>query len=448
VWAAGAGETRWSGLTSVGLAAVADVADALYQVFDPARPLAANETALYVDWQNEVGIEDVKNTLVNAFVRAGDQNVWRLFSGHRGVGKTTELLRVGQRLENGVRGTKFFVSMLRSERWLDLDDIRAEDVAFQIIRQLVTDLIDRGGMGFKAEAAKGWGRRVWDWVRESDIQVGPDWLSVSFTLKDFPGKRDEFRELLRGQLPSLFDTVNQELLDPAREHLAREGIAGGVVAIVDDLDKIPQRVLGDVQKTTNHEQLFLHQGRLLRSLRCDVLYTIPIELAYSNAQNELVNAFGGSILSLPVIALRDRDGHPQELAVEALRRIYQRRVDEANPWNVAVFSDEASLQEILDSTGGHVRSLCIAMREILTQVDGLPIDSQVVARAFQRLTRNMRRGLEPGDGAVLLDIARDCKGSPDPAFFRLLRNGYILAYQDDESDWYRPHPWLGSVDAL
>jgi hypothetical protein len=298
---------------------VDDVLKALYGQFDPLRPLGADETWLYVDWQVDVGIEDVKNTLVNAFVRGGDQNVWRLFSGHRGVGKTTELLRVGERLAAGVGGTRFFVSMLQSEQWLDLDDIRAEDVAFQMIRQLVTDLIGRGGMSFMAAQAKGWGRRIWEWAGQTGIQVGPDWLKLSFTLKDFPGKRDEFRDLLRGQLSSLFDNVNQGLLLPAREHLAKQGIDGGIVAIVDDLDKIPLRLVGDAQATTNHEQLFLHEGRLLRSLHCDVLYTIPIELAYSHAQNELVNSFGGRILSLPVIALRDKNGRPQPAALEALR---------------------------------------------------------------------------------------------------------------------------------
>jgi hypothetical protein len=427
---------------------MADVADALYQVFDPARPLRADETGLYVDWQRDVGIEDVKNTLVNAFVRAGDQNVWRLFSGHRGVGKTTELNRVGQRLESGVRGTRFFVSMLASERWLDLNDIRAADVAFQMIRQLVNDLVARGGMGFKAEAAKGWGRRIWDWAKASEIQVGPDWLSLSFTLKDFPGKRDEFRELLRGQLPSLFDQVNQELLAPARKQLAGQGYAGGIVAIVDDLDKIPQLVLGDAQGTTNHEQLFLHEGSLLRSLQCDVLYTIPIELAYSHAQHELVNVFGGRILNLPVIALRDRNGDPQAAGLDALRCMYELRVAEANPAGVAVFAEEAQLDDVLHSTGGHVRSLCIAMREILGQVDDLPVERPVVERAFRRLTRDMRRSLQPGDREVLIAVAADGRESSDPAFFRLLRNGYLLAYQDDESDWYRPHPWLGPADQL
>jgi len=152
---------------------VADAADALYRQFDPLRPLAADETRLYVDWQRQVGIEDVKDTLVNAFVRGGDQNVWRLFTGHRGVGKTTELLRVGQRLAEGVRGSRFFVSMLRSEQWLDLDDIRAEDVAFQVIRQLVTDLVERGEMSFKAEEVKSWGKRILEWLGKTGLEVGP-----------------------------------------------------------------------------------------------------------------------------------------------------------------------------------------------------------------------------------------------------------------------------------
>jgi len=430
---------------------VPDLADELYRQFDPVRPLAADETALYVDWQRSVGIEDVKDTLVNAFGRGGDQNSWRLFTGHRGVGKTTELFRVGQRLTDGVRGTRFFVSMLRGEEWLDLDDIRAEDVTFQLIRQLVTDLVERAGMSFKAEEAKGWGQRIWDWAKQAGIQIGPDWLRLSFTLKDFPGKRDEFRELLRGQLPSLFDNVNQRLLAPAREHLAGQGIQGGVVAIVDDLDKIPVRMLGDAQGTTNHEQLFLHEGKLLRSLQCDALYTIPIELAYSRAQNELVNTFGGRILSLPVIALRDQAGRDSADGMAVLRAIYDRRVGSAagaGPAGSPVFADDAVLQEALRSTGGHVRSLCILVRELIDQIDALPIGRDVLERGLRRLARDMRRGLQPGDREVLAAVAAAGRDCDDPAFFHLLRRGYLLAYQDDTSDWYQPHPWLGPIDEL
>lgn len=425
-----------------------DIKQALYRQFDPMRPLAADETQLYVDWQDQLDLEDVKDSLVNAFVLGGDQNVWRLFTGHRGVGKTTELLRVSERLSRGVGDSRYFVSMLRSEQWLDLDDITAIDVAFQLIRQLVTDLVERGGMSFKAEEIRGWGRRIVDWVSQTGLEVGPDWMKLSFTLKDFPGQRDEFRELLRGQLPTLFDNVNQRLLTPAREHLAKAGYSGGIVAIVDDLDKIPQRALGDAQGTTNHQQLFLHDGKLLRSLHCDVLYTVPIELAYSNSQNELVNTFGGRVLSLPVLPLRNNDGVPQPRVLAALRSIYERRVQEAGAIESAVFAHDALLADMLGSTGGHVRSLCIAMREMLVADSDLPIDTDGMTRALSRLGRGMRRGLERGDQEVLRAVDADGQRCDDPAFFRLLRNGYLLAYEDDARDWYAPHPWLGPVEAL
>jgi hypothetical protein len=424
---------------------VPGVIDALYQQFDPQRPLGAEETRLYVDWQQTVGTEDVKNSLVNAFVRSGDQNVWRLLSGHRGVGKTTELFRVADRLESGASGHRYFVSMLRSEQWLDLDDIRAEDVAFQMIRQLVTDLVGRGGMSFKSEEVRDWGQRVWEWFKQAEVQVGPDWLKLSFTLKDLPGRRDELRELLRGVLPSLFDNVNQRLLDPARKHLAELGYDGGIVIIVDDLDKIPPQVVSQRQDITNHEQLFLHEGKLLRSLRCDALYTIPIELAYSHAHNELMSTFGGRILNLPVIALHDQAGNPRTDALAALRAIYQRRAIEANAAEVAIFGDEDLLTRALQSTGGHVRSLFLLLRELLGDVMELPITEPVLNRVLSRLARDMRRGLQAGDREVLAVVAEQGEEVDDPAFFRLLRGGYLLAYQDDATDWYLPHPWLRPV---
>ncbi|HET7476745.1 MAG TPA: hypothetical protein VFJ97_12090 [Dermatophilaceae bacterium] len=423
----------------------ADVTDRLYRAFDPMHPLGAHEKNLYVDWQREVGIEDVKSTLVNAFVRGGDQNVWRLFSGHSGVGKTTELLRVGERLGEGVRGRRFFVSTLRGEQWLDLDDIRAEDVAFQLIRQLATDLVNRGGMSFKAEEVRGWGSRIVEWLGKAELSVGADWLGLSFTLKDFPGQRDEFRDLLRGQLPSLFDNVNEKLLRPAREHLARQGYSGGIVAIVDDLDKIPVRVIREGAALTNHEQLFVHEGRLLRSLRCDVLYTIPIELAYSKAQNELTNQFGARVLNLPVIALRDQDGQPQPAGLKVLRKIYDLRVAAATT-REPVFAEPRLVDEALASTGGHVRSLFVLMRELLDQVDQLPISAEVLTRVLRRLRRDMHRGLTPHERALLDQVAGDGREVDDEGFFGLLRSGYLLAYLDDGTDWYAPHPWLGTLD--
>jgi hypothetical protein len=68
-----------------------DQLDALYQQFDPEHPLGASEEELYVDWQKELGGDDIKRMLARNIMRSGPVAVTRLFTGHRGIGKTTEL---------------------------------------------------------------------------------------------------------------------------------------------------------------------------------------------------------------------------------------------------------------------------------------------------------------------------------------------------------------------
>ncbi|HLI82416.1 MAG TPA: hypothetical protein VKV17_00785 [Bryobacteraceae bacterium] len=74
---------------------------ALYQKLDPLQPLPAEDTQLYVDWQRELfASDDIKLQLARGFARSGaGVPVTRLFTGHRGSGKTTGLNRVKQMLE-------------------------------------------------------------------------------------------------------------------------------------------------------------------------------------------------------------------------------------------------------------------------------------------------------------------------------------------------------------
>ena len=126
---------------------------ALYQQFDPAKALEA-DSKLYVDWQDELKDElqrdDLKPRLAASISLSGDEHVTRLLTGHRGVGKTTELKRVQRILEGNPTGRavgvgrRYFVSFLEAEEWLDLGDVGAPEIVFQIVRQLVDDLRKAG----------------------------------------------------------------------------------------------------------------------------------------------------------------------------------------------------------------------------------------------------------------------------------------------------------------
>jgi hypothetical protein len=92
-----------------------------------------------------------------------------------------------------------------------------------------------------------------------------------------------------------------------------------ILIIVDELDRIPQKVFND-RGLTNHENIFLDHAGILRSLNCDVLYTIPIELAYSRCRQRLRDVYGSDILSLPVIPVTCRTGDPFEPGIKAIAK--------------------------------------------------------------------------------------------------------------------------------
>jgi hypothetical protein len=96
------------------------------------------------------------------------------------------------------------------------------------------------------------------------------------------------------------------LLPAARTHLATQGFQD-IVLVIDELDKIPQKVLSD-QGLTNHENLFLDNAATLRAISCSLLMTIPIELAYSPAQGRLRDDYGAAIGTIPLVTVADRAG--------------------------------------------------------------------------------------------------------------------------------------------
>lgn len=289
-------------------------------------------------------------------------------------------------------------------------------------------------------------------TRLESVEVGIDPLTFSFALNDFPTDRREFRDVLRGQLPTVYDLVNRELLPAAREHLATQGFED-VLLVVDDLDKIPQKVLSE-QGLTNHENLFLDNASTLRAISCSLLMTIPIELAYSPAQGRLRDDYGAAIGAIPLVTVEDRSGAPVVAGERALAEVIGRRArvafDEPNldPAEAAqrIFATPADLSRVLHLSGGHLRSLLVMLTELLDWVDELPVPTATLDRYVPRAAKDLARGLLPEARDVLRAVSASKGASSDPRFFELLRNHYVFAYESGDGEyWYDANPLLGEV---
>ncbi|MFN7959946.1 MAG: hypothetical protein U0002_01615 [Thermoanaerobaculia bacterium] len=423
---------------------------ALYREFDPTRPLEAGE-AEYVDWQKELGLDDVKPRLARSLSLSLDAPVCRLFTGHRGIGKTTELKRVKRLLEEGAAGQRYFVCYLESERWLDLEDVQAPEVVLHIVRQIVDDL-RRKEVPLGESALGGFLNRLTELMKSEvelkEVKVPAGLVDFGFAIKDVTHARRKLRELLEGRLPDLYDLVNREVLEPARRFLAKPENGGyaGVVVIVDELDRIPQKVLND-QGLTNHENLFLDNARRFRALACHVVYTLPIELAYSTCRGRLQATYGTEILHLPVMPVCHRDGGGDPKAVAMLQRLVEARLAKAGATVQQCFAAPELLERLCRLSGGHFRNLFLLMRSALERSGALPLAEPVITRAVRRQAVDLSIALRREDWEILrrAHASKQAEDGDSGSWLRLLKDGYAFAYEDEQGAWYDWNPLLAEV---
>lgn len=238
----------------------------------------------------------------------------------------------------------------------------------------------------------------------------------------------------------LAELANDRILDPAKRWLKGRGY-DDVLVIVDQLDRMPRRL---VHGQTNHEVFFCDQSGPLRNLHCDLLYTIPIELAYSRCRNRLEDIWATKIVSLPVVPVVDRAGGPVPAAEEALAEIVSRRARAAGFESGQVFEQAGSLTRLMRLSGGHVRSLFLMLTGCLQRAQGeLPIPSHVVETTIHTSARDFAKGLRSSDWKLVQSVREDhAKHDEDDAWYELLKNFDVLAYEDDEGEWYDAHPLL------
>jgi hypothetical protein len=429
--------------------AVVDFA-CLYERFDPAVPLEPGDPA-YVDWQPEVGLIDVKRQLSNSVLLTRGQCVHRLFTGHRGGGKTTELKRVAERLRHGGPdgyGRRSFVSYLDADDTIDLDDVDPTDLVLAIVRQLVTDLRAAGHLdintGRKLRAFLEAAREVVWGLPETgvDLTVGDPWgiVELSTVLKRQPSVRREVRRLLEGRLPTLYDAINDELLPTVREQLKRAGYSDSVVVIVDQLDRIPA---GD----DRHRTVFWEGRGKLRALSCHIVYTAPIEYAYSRAAPTLEGEYG-ELLGLPLLPVTATDETTKAAAFDCARRVATTRIEQCGTKETELFESPEVLDDLVHLSGGHLRSLFLLLRTAIETSDLVaPLRASHVERVVRGLAAKYLEPLEAPEREVVR-LVHASKAKPDDEaqlgrFYELLRDQYVFAYAVEGERWCDWNPLLG-----
>lgn len=420
-------------------------------VYNACDPHEAATSEYYLDCGEARGDSALTDQFLKHLELAND-HLKVLFSGHVGCGKSSELVRLRDRLKNpGDSHRRYFPILLDVSEYLDDFDASLTDILLAIVTELAQTLRDDLGIDIKDKYFAKQFDEIKGFLGDVEIkegEVGLSWLKVKLQrLKRDPDARKKVRDALKPRLSNILEEINI-VFAKARVEVKKIDVPMGqqtyddIVLILDNLEKI-NTFDEQTDSFKSQREFFLEGYTQLTGLDVHVIYTVPLRLARSIDGPKLRQRYD-QLLVLPMIKVIDRDtGQPFETGLECLRKILQRRI--ADHAIGDVFEPDA-LNVLLKYSGGHVRNLMTFVQNACTYTDQTPIPIAAAERAVRQSVRTYSTAIQKDhwDKLAQLDLSTDKKiDNGDEAFLVMLENLSILEYMNggSEGPFEAAEPW-------
>ena len=386
-----------------------------------------------------------------------------LLMGHRGCGKSTELTRLADSLDD------YSVLRLDMRDELDPENFQPFDVLLVLLLTLLERTAcpkEKGGAG--KQPGEESLRKIWDWfATEEEVQTKAKELAGSAsaeadTASSLWGKIIGLRLALKGEMKYASARKSQvtdyrlrrlsELMEPANalldecNNILYETTQKEWLIILDCFDKSEDFPLSSIEK------LFVKHRSVFVNLRTHLIATIPIELGYSSKSLHLP-APKGNVFCIQDIPVFTKDKRPSDEGRAALRRVLDARVD------LALF-EEGQVDRLVVASGGNIRDLftmtCTAA-DLATLKGNKIIEKDEVDLGIAEMRKDYEHWLgeniyeEPpvsfSDKAERLKKLYDGEPDaevPDSVLYSLLRSRLVQEFNGE--GWFGVHPLV--VDML
>jgi hypothetical protein len=379
----------------------------------------------------------------------------KVFAGHRGVGKSSELLRLKGMLERPSRPGErpFQVIYFDVSKSQDLNDLDFPDLLVFTAAEVQRQLQEAKISGFSATNTllEGWSDEIrqalGSHVSLPGGHAGLGFASLSVEIKNRPSSRSLLREEIEKRSTSLLAAVN-DLLTTASVTLRadKKKKREGLVLIVDGLDKLVRRELPGGVNT--HERLFLHRSEQLASLKAHVVYTVPISLLYSPQFTQLAQTFGEYQQPVPMICLRGEDRaepSPATPGMTKLKEMIEARLRYAGIEFAEAFDRPETCEHLCRMTGGHPRHLMMFLQAATGRLDALPISRKAVDKAIASYANSLMREVPDTFWTELRRFVTPQDELPkDAEHQEMLLLLYLFEYMNGQP-WYEVNPVLASL---
>ena len=376
-------------------------------------------------------------------IERSEKPTCRTFTGLLGSGKSTELLRLAQRLTQ----KNFFVVLVDAEDTIDITaTIDVPDVLLTILAATERKLVEAEGKDPDVAMEEGYLNRLWKWLQRIDValtkvEFGIDKV-VKFTteLKTRPNLRARVRATLGAHLHHFLAEVRDELRQMEARAVALK--RDRLVVIVDSLEKLRGTSTTWDEVLESAERLF-SDGAPYLCLPVHVLYTIPPAL--------VSRKFIGQVDFMPMIKLRDAAGVRYEPGFDAAYEVISHRVPPLDLDAVFTPKTHARVERLIEASGGYPRELVRYLQQALL-AEHFPLDDGDFGRLLHEVADQYRKLIPASAFPWLARIAVERYLTVDDADQRktadsMLSNNVVMRYLNDR-DWFDLHPSVRDIPGV
>jgi Cdc6-like AAA superfamily ATPase len=393
----------------------------VYDIFDPQEALSG-ETLKEYYVRRDSPIDRHANAL-----RSSRRPLKYLFVGSRGNGKSTELNRLSELLEDHLLIVPFSI---RDK--LNLYDIEYSDILLIIAAEIFEKVLEIVELSSKlSDYLDSWSEKVIENEKslglsaEAKAGFAAFVFNITGKMKTEASTREVTRKVIQPQLSDLIYAVNKIITE------AEGKLDKNILVIIDDLDKV------NLEKG---EELFYKHGAELTSPICRIIYTIPQPLLFSNKIRQIVLQYFDGRIDLGNINIYDRNGELDPEGCELMKQVALKRMDESliskDALNLAVKYSAGVMTEF-------IRIIRSAGNIADTDSRGR-IDVSDVEKAIADTKNDYIRILNPEDIEILKDVMRTKGKVGGEKFQDLLFSLAILEYSNGEA-WYDIHPAIKRI---
>jgi hypothetical protein len=391
----------------------------------PLEPGEAGEpNPFYVDRPHNP-IDELKDSLLAPFY----QPPKFFFSGHRGCGKSTELLRLGASPDIN---DKYWPVHFTIRDQADINDLDFRDVLLAMAGRIYQSYREGGGKlpaQMEKELASWQGDIVHEIERIQDgrlsgfeMEGGLDAVFANFGLKMKlePATRAVIRQVFERNITDLIRVINE------MSTAIQVGSGRLPLVLIDDLDK---------PTLARAREIFHDRREIMLQPTCVIVYTVSSALFYS----EEFDAIRDRAIFLPNVKL-----HPERLYDERDREGYNTlELFTYKRMNRDLVADEA-LDLAIASCGGVFREMARIMRGALGRARRRGVAQMAmedVAWAVTEIRNEYRRILDSEDRLLLQQIHDDNQLVNHDRLRPLMQLLAVLEYRNGKN-WCDVHPAL------